>query len=473
MTQTQPSSLAAVTLHAGPVAMKYQDGQLRYIHLGGSELVRRVYFAVRDKDFDTPVTRITRQDVQNRGDSFRIRLAAVSRGPACDYSWTAAIDGDANGRIVFAVEGAANSDFASPRIGINVLLGTAAVGGDKFTRFHGGTEVVKGGVKTILPDGQTEAEFPRLPGAASWDFGHWFKTIRYENAAGTAVQATFNGGYAGIEDQRNFGDSSYKVYGYMPYDYPAVPAHQPMAQQVTIEVIGPALAATGDEAITQVLIGGPMGDSKMPALLPAATAPKPRDFVAVNDSNRFAGSAVLAWRFSPAAHMDDDDTLMENISAVADQVATVRQWAPHAKIVVGPNSFNWHHPSRPRDGRNADAFAAAWCAAVWKYLALAAVDETAFDVGPGPCDAVVKALASQAERRLRHVDIRGPIPRVVEAFAVEEPAGGATPYTLYLVNLTDSEQIVTVRDIVATDASPARVTLRPYEVNQSSQYGGR
>ncbi len=320
---------------------------------------------------------------------------------------------------------------------------------------------MKEGRKQTLGERLTMAEFPRLAAPPLWDLGNWFRTLRYQDDRGTIVQATINGGYAGIEDQRNYGDSSYKLYGYLPYDYPAVTAGTKMAQEAVLEIIDAnAAAAAGEiETVTQVLVEGVVGDSKMPALLPLARAPKPRDFVAVNDADKYGSAAEIAWRFNPAAHLNDDDMLMENIPAVLDQVLTVRQWAPKARITIGPNSFHWHHPGRPVDARNSTQFGAAWCAALWKYLALASVDEVAFDVGPGPADAVQQSLGALAGRRLHHVAIRGPLPRPVEAFAVAAPAGVA----LWLVNLTDAPQPVEIPSIPA-GLAPKSLTLQPYEV---------
>ncbi len=134
-----PQTLAATTqqahaLRAGPLRMKLQDGQLRYICLGNRELVRRVYFAVRDKDFDTPPAVFSQMDVQARADSFTVQFAATCHNDHSDFAWKGSIEGDANGRIVFRIDGAATRDFRSPRIGITALYGNAAVGGYKFFR---------------------------------------------------------------------------------------------------------------------------------------------------------------------------------------------------------------------------------------------------------------------------------------------------------------------------------------------------
>ncbi len=40
-------------LRAGPLTMLYENGDLRYIRLGEHEIVRRLYVAVRDRNWGT------------------------------------------------------------------------------------------------------------------------------------------------------------------------------------------------------------------------------------------------------------------------------------------------------------------------------------------------------------------------------------------------------------------------------------
>src|SRR4051794_871857 len=49
-TEDQPESLS---LRAGPLSLRYEEGGLRYIRLGDREVLRRVYVAVRDRNWGT------------------------------------------------------------------------------------------------------------------------------------------------------------------------------------------------------------------------------------------------------------------------------------------------------------------------------------------------------------------------------------------------------------------------------------
>jgi len=101
----------ATNLTAGPIRLKFQDGELRYLYVGDREIVRRVYFAVRDKLFDTVMPEFSRMEVRSEGGGFAIRLEAVCRGATADYRWTGEIAGTAEGRITFRWTGRPTARF--------------------------------------------------------------------------------------------------------------------------------------------------------------------------------------------------------------------------------------------------------------------------------------------------------------------------------------------------------------------------
>src|SRR5205807_2049549 len=72
-------------LRAGPVRLKFDSGELRYLRVGDKEIVRRIYFAVRDGSWTTAMPRFTRLEVNERGEGFTIRLAADCRISTADY----------------------------------------------------------------------------------------------------------------------------------------------------------------------------------------------------------------------------------------------------------------------------------------------------------------------------------------------------------------------------------------------------
>ncbi|HUS59334.1 MAG TPA: PQQ-binding-like beta-propeller repeat protein, partial [Planctomycetota bacterium] len=74
-------------LNAGPIRAKFQDGELRYLCVGDKEIVRRIYFAVRDERWDTVMPEFSAMNVQKQENGFKITMNAVSRNDVADFTW--------------------------------------------------------------------------------------------------------------------------------------------------------------------------------------------------------------------------------------------------------------------------------------------------------------------------------------------------------------------------------------------------
>jgi len=437
-----PPQNSARELAAGPIRCTFADGELRYLHVGDREIVRRVYFAVRDRRWGTVLPKFTKiavaQQIANGRVGFTIDLAAVCKNEASgvDYQWTGRIEGKPNGTIIFRATGKANADFQSNRIGLCVLYGTPALVGQKF--------------ETVSAAGKTTAyTFPTFVSAdlVSPDF----QTLRYTAPNNLTVTTTTVGARVDMEDQRTYGDSSFKAYAPLPYAYPAVPASDPEREEtVTITVTNAAVASLNQIADTTVTLGALVPGARVPRIAVAPEAGLPDTiFGSVNgraDKNK--GAQTLAWGFNPQIHLFDDDTIRENRTVILDQVKSARAFASNAAIRIAPIHVG---PPRsgdaPRDPRDDSAFGAAWAASVIKYLSLAGVNEAQFDMGAFPTQ-VLSRLASYAGRAVYDVRISQPAPHqgaAVDAFAVEE--NGAP--VLFLVNLSDQTQTVACHGLPA------------------------
>jgi hypothetical protein len=419
----QGKASAGRRLRAGPVQAKFQDGELRYLCVGDREIVRRIYFAVRDERYDTVMPEFREATVEAGADSFTIRLDAVCSNDVAGFSWTGTITGTADGKIVFRVSGQAARDFKSPRVGLNVLYGAEALAGQ--------------GYELVADNGTvTPGEFPRLVSAQLLSEG--FRTLRYKAAGGMQVSVGLDDGKFGMEDQRNFGDSSYKAFSGMPFKYMDLKKGEKGDQSLTIEVKG--VKEDGDSAAkpVRVTLGGARPEARMPKIV--AASGKSEGFGEINGNQaQCAKAAELAWGFNVAMHLPDDDTLMENIPAVMDQARSARSFAPKAKIRIAPVTLNSPYPRPGPDARCQGAFGSAWAVRMMKYLGCAGVDEAGFDVGVG--SAAVQQLAKLAGSPLLSTVFEGGgIPAQVDVLAVE--ADGKRQ--LWVVNLVDRPGAVTV-----------------------------
>lgn len=209
--------------HAGPVTFQFTDLSLRHIRLGEVELARRIYFAVRTEDWDTAYP-VTVKDLQIRATrrSFEATWVAHCRRGDADYQWKGCVHGRQDGSITFAVEGQVLAPFRSPRIGLNVLLGGDTCAGRMFeltgrptpqgtVRYHEFTRLVP---RTIVADS--------------------LDSIRFCPADGVDTSWHFTGSDTSMEDQRNWAESTYKIFAAMTHGYPDLPDGQRGSQTVTL-----------------------------------------------------------------------------------------------------------------------------------------------------------------------------------------------------------------------------------------------
>jgi len=450
----------------GPVSMRLVDGELRYVHVGAAEVIRRVYLGVRTKKYDTIMPKFTSAQTKYAiGSFFNAELAGVCQGGGVDYGYTARISGirelvtDGDCIITYAITGKTNADSETPRIGLCVLLGTEALAGRPFTAEMKEGEPVR-------------MEFPELPLPKHGVLKQW-KSLRYTCPDGTEVFLTLNGSKHVLEDQREYADSSYKAFAAMDYPYPKVPAGTEATQTLTIRIKPAARPSPEPRGPCEVAIGGPVKGSAVPKIDADGAAFKAGDFIRINrNREKFRGAKELSWHLRPTWHLFDDDACMENLPAVVDQVRLAQTIAPDARITIGPIRIDAPYPRGRRDPRNGTAFGAAWTAGLVKYLALAGVAEARFDVGsiasasspsgPGPARAMQEWLGGHAGDPLLATTVTGPPPLPVDAFAIQ----GDQAATLVLVNKTATEQSVRVPRALAEPKAvrPRELKLKPYEV---------
>lgn len=229
-----------LALRAGPLALHYEAGELRDIRLGGVEVLRRIYVAVRDRNWDTIVPTFSEVQIKREADSFAIRFLAEHRAGAIDFVWRGAINGEADGTIRFAMDGAARSDFQRNRIGFCILHPPGPCAGQPCVVEHDDGTVTDGTFPRFISPDQPFCEM---------------RAITHEVAPGLRAEVRFAGDIFEMEDQRNWTDDSYKTYC-TPLRLPfpvAVAVGERVEQAVTLSLSGVASVASTearDEPLT-------------------------------------------------------------------------------------------------------------------------------------------------------------------------------------------------------------------------------
>jgi D-apionolactonase len=187
----------AIPLRAGPLSLLFQAGDLRYVRLGDQEILRRVYVAVRNRNWGTVPAALTNVAVESSSSGFRIAFDAEHKQDEIHFRWHATLTGGSDGTITFKMEGQALSTFFKNRIGFCVLHPTQTCEGRPCRVEHSG--------------GSTEnGTFPKLvsPQQPFLDI----RAISHEVLPGVRAEVAFAGDVFEMEDQRNWTDATYKIY---------------------------------------------------------------------------------------------------------------------------------------------------------------------------------------------------------------------------------------------------------------------
>jgi hypothetical protein len=395
------------SLSAGPIRCKLVDGELRYLKIGDTEIVRRVFFAVRTKTWDTLTPRISVSSIKTRPGSFELAFEAECERSAAGYdsdgaySWAAKVVGTNDGTITFTVTGIPQRDFETNRIGLCVLFGTPTVCGKRYQ------------LKT--PKGSRNGTFPTFVNAPLM-FEPDFSELRYDN-----VSVSLSGdGLFSMEDQRNFADSSFKAYAVMPYPYPKLKTNEEHTQTITIRATGES-RRTLQPASTTLKVGELVPGRVLPEIRQGSTGER-NWFHGINhDREKAKAAEAISFAYFPVEHLFDDDTCWENVPVITELAESARQFAPGKPIDLHHIALTLTHPRPAPEPRNASPMGAAWAAACLKYAALAGVRSTTFDMGPGYANRVLKALTPLVGQPIRQVRVLGSeLVPTVDAFGVGE-----------------------------------------------------
>lgn len=190
--------MSGQVIHFGPFSLLYEEGFVRYIKYGPFEIVRMIYFALRDPNWTTAEIIRSDENISTTEKGFGISYTATNiYGGRKVFQWDVKISGDESGEIVFAVDGKALEMFNRNRAGICVL--------------HPIRETINKVVRVTRPDGSDyESKFPETinPHQPFLDITR----MKWQLEAKASAELTFEGDIFETEDQRNWSDTSFKTY---------------------------------------------------------------------------------------------------------------------------------------------------------------------------------------------------------------------------------------------------------------------
>lgn len=184
----------AQRLTRGPASVTLEGGNLRHLRVNGAEMIRAVAFLVRDRDWGT-LTPTIRDLRIAEGDETRITYAAQYQagGAHLDVSVVIRLSDTA---LRFQAEARATGDFETNRTGFTVLHPISGVAGAPLRVEHGSSPA-------------EDTCFPALiePWQPFQDI-----TALIHQTGGLQVECRFEGDVFEMEDQRQWGDASFKTY---------------------------------------------------------------------------------------------------------------------------------------------------------------------------------------------------------------------------------------------------------------------
>jgi hypothetical protein len=193
-----------VQVKAGPLVAQFGEGDLRHLRLGGLEIIRTIYVAVRDHNWRTIPGEFSNLKIEAEDDHFQVGFDVRHKQKAVDFVWHGQIVSTPEGSITYSMSGKAASSFRFNRIGFCILHPPEATAGQPY--------------RGLTAAGPIQGTLPKLIEPQRFEHGIYvplFPAVRelgLDLAGGATVRLIFEGDWFEMEDQRNWTDHSFKTY---------------------------------------------------------------------------------------------------------------------------------------------------------------------------------------------------------------------------------------------------------------------
>ena len=184
-------------LKAGPLQVRFEHGNLRYVRYHGTEILRAISYVVRDRDWGTLSPVLSDIKINENSAGFCVSYIATCHNNDVELSLKAEISGTADGMLRFTVDARPDGCFETNRCGFNVLHPIEGVAGQPVRVEHCNGDI-------------EDTTFPEL--IEPWQPFKSIRGLTHYPAAGLTAACRFLGDEFEMEDQRNWSDASFKTY---------------------------------------------------------------------------------------------------------------------------------------------------------------------------------------------------------------------------------------------------------------------
>lgn len=250
-------------LRAGNLYAEYDNGDVRFLRLGGLPILDRIYVRIRDAGWGTEPMRSGLASIEESGGSFRI-VSSLRWGD--DPPWASGtLDVSASESELSAVALITfHRNAVVQRAGLNLHHPLASTIGRRYRWGNGRSSGAGTFPEVIYPQIRDQARFLPMIGP--------FDRLVIDADPQTALTFTFHGALFETEDQRNWTDASFKTYGPPidgPQAQPQAPGHT-ITQAVRMQITARRAVRTAPVGTLQRIT---LGQRPLPPLPPiGATA---------------------------------------------------------------------------------------------------------------------------------------------------------------------------------------------------------
>jgi D-apionolactonase len=124
------------TLKAGLLSVEFDSGALRYVRIGGVEVIRAVAFLVRDENWGTFTPLINQLEIDERPDLFSLTYRAECGDRQRRLVYNARIEGKKDGSLTFEAVAEPETDFVTNWTGFIILHPLEGVAGKRVRVLH-------------------------------------------------------------------------------------------------------------------------------------------------------------------------------------------------------------------------------------------------------------------------------------------------------------------------------------------------